>query len=328
MKSENYDDYIEIDLVELFYAIISRWTIILLTTVVLATLGYCYGRFVVTPVYSSNSALYVLSKSTSITSMADIQVGANLTNDYMVVIKGRPVLEQVIENLGLDMDYDALKNKVSVTNESNTRILNISVRDHDIKLAKVIADEIANVSSSFISEKMDQDPPTILQYGYTDTKRVNRSPNSYAVIFAFLGLIASAGIVVLLYLINDKIMTPEDLEKLDSFDGKCKLTVWLCQIAKNTYISMCRKDKHLAPEADTDLLPEKGCIEEHFCDRETAFAIHRILHTLEEPYKEVFSLRTFGELSFRQIAELFGKTESWARVTYHRARLKIKEELK
>ena len=213
MKSDNYDDYLDIDLVELFYAILSRWTIILLTTVVLATLGYCYGRFVVTPVYSSNSALYVLSKSTSITSMADIQVGANLTNDYMVVIKGRPVLEQVIENLGLEMNYDTLKNKVSVTNESNTRILNISVRDHDIKLAKVIADEIANVSSSFISEKMDQDPPTILQYGYTDTKRVNRSPNSFALIGALTGLIISVGIAVLLYLLNDKIMTPEDLEK-------------------------------------------------------------------------------------------------------------------
>ena len=213
MKSDNYDDYSDIDLVELFYAILSRWTIILLTTVVLATLGYCYGRFVVTPVYSSNSALYVLSKSTSITSMADIQVGANLTNDYMVVIKGRPVLEQVIENLGLEMNYDTLKNKVSVTNESNTRILNISVRDHDIKLAKVIADEIANVSSSFISEKMDQDPPTILQYGYTDTKRVNRSPNSFALIGALAGLIISVGIAVLLYLLNDKIMTPEDLEK-------------------------------------------------------------------------------------------------------------------
>ena len=213
MKSDNYDDYLDIDLVELFYAILSRWTIILLTTVVLATLGYCYGRFVVTPVYSSNSALYVLSKSTSITSMADIQVGANLTNDYMVVIKGRPVLEQVIENLGLEMSYDTLKNKVSVTNESNTRILNISVRDHDIKLAKVIADEIANVSSSFISEKMDQDPPTILQYGYTDTKRVNRSPNSFALIGAMAGLVISVGIAVLLYLLNDKIMTPEDLEK-------------------------------------------------------------------------------------------------------------------
>ena len=213
MKTDNYDEYEEIDLVELFYAIVSHWTVILLTTVVLATLGYCFGRFVVTPVYSSNSALYVLSKSTSITSMADIQVGANLTNDYMVVIKGRPVLEQVIENLGLDMNYDTLKNKVSVTNESNTRILNISVRDHDIKLAKVIADEIANVSSSFISEKMDQDPPTILQYGYTDTRRVNRSPNSYALIGAFAGFIISVGISILLYLLNDKIMTPEDLEK-------------------------------------------------------------------------------------------------------------------
>lgn len=213
MKPDSYEDIEEIDLVELFYAIISRWTIILLTTVVLATLAYCFGRFMVTPIYSSNSALYVLSKSTSITSMADIQVGANLTNDYMVVIKGRPVLEQVIENLGLDINYDKLKNKVTVKNETNTRILTISVSDPDIKMAKVIADEIANVSSSFISEKMDQDPPTILQYGYTDTKRVNRSPNSYALIGALAGFIISVGIAILLYLLNDKIMTPEDLEK-------------------------------------------------------------------------------------------------------------------
>ena len=118
------------------------------------------------------------------------------------------------------------------------------------------------------------------------------------------------------------------LDKLGSFDGKCKVSVWLCQIAKNTYISMCRKDKHLDPCADTTLIPCVGSIEDRFCDQETAFAIHKVLHTLEEPYKEVFSLRTFGELSFKQIAELFGRTETWARVTYHRARLKIKEELK
>ena len=117
------------------------------------------------------------------------------------------------------------------------------------------------------------------------------------------------------------------LAKLDSFDGKCKISVWLCQIAKNTYISMCRKDKHLDPDADTALIPSDGSMEEILCNQETAFAIHKVLHTLEEPYKEVFSLRTFGELSFKQIAELFGRTETWARVTYHRARLKIKEEL-
>lgn len=118
------------------------------------------------------------------------------------------------------------------------------------------------------------------------------------------------------------------LAKLDDFDGKCKISVWLCQIAKNTYISMRRKDKHLDPDADTALIPSGGSIEEHLCNQETAFAIHKVLHALEEPYKEVFSLRTFGELSFKQIAELFGKTETWARVTYHRAKLKIREELK
>lgn len=117
------------------------------------------------------------------------------------------------------------------------------------------------------------------------------------------------------------------LAKLDNFDGRCKVSVWLCQIAKHTYISMCRKNKHLEYDTSAELTTSNGNIEEIIFDKETAFAIHKVLHALEEPYKEVFSLRTFGELSYKQIAELFGKTEAWARVTYHRARLKIKEEL-
>lgn len=115
------------------------------------------------------------------------------------------------------------------------------------------------------------------------------------------------------------------LGAIDKFDGKCKIYVWLCQIAKNTYFTMHSRDKRqgiLSEEpADWENLEEK------LLSKESAFEIHRILHALEEPYKEVFSLRTFGELPFRQIGELFGKTESWARVTYHRAKLKIKEEL-
>jgi RNA polymerase sigma-70 factor (ECF subfamily) len=91
---------------------------------------------------------------------------------------------------------------------------------------------------------------------------------------------------------------------------------------------MCRKDKSLNPDADITLSQSSENFEEIFFDKEAVFAIHKVLHTLDEPYKEVFSLRTFGELSFKQIAELFGKSETWARVTYHRARLQIKEELK
>lgn len=117
------------------------------------------------------------------------------------------------------------------------------------------------------------------------------------------------------------------LSNIDSFDGKCKIYVWLCQIAKNTYFSYFKKEKRYDYHADIEDSLSNSNLEENLLHKETAFTVHRCLHALEEPYKEVFSLRLFGELSFAQIAALFGKTESWARVTYHRARLKIKEEL-
>lgn len=117
------------------------------------------------------------------------------------------------------------------------------------------------------------------------------------------------------------------LENMDRFDGRSKISVWLCSIARNTYFSLCRKEKRFQSEIPAKSFPADASPEQLLLTREEAFAVHRILHGMEEPYKEVFSLRTFGELSFRQIAQLFGKTESWARVTYHRARLKIKEEL-
>lgn len=112
------------------------------------------------------------------------------------------------------------------------------------------------------------------------------------------------------------------LKPLDSFQGQCKLYVWLCQIAKNTYLSYLKK--HKEPEKEETLT---SSLEEMMLDKESVFLIHQALHNLPEPYKEVFSLRVLGELSFRQIGLLFGKTENWARVTYHRARLTIKEEL-
>ena len=112
------------------------------------------------------------------------------------------------------------------------------------------------------------------------------------------------------------------LTAIDSFRGDCQLRVWLCQIARNQYLSLCRERKRFGETADE---PGGSGIEEGFADREAAKKLHRLLHGLPEPYKEVFSLRTFGELPFSQIGELFGKTESWARVTYFRARQKLKE---
>ena len=111
------------------------------------------------------------------------------------------------------------------------------------------------------------------------------------------------------------------LKKVDDFRGECDLRVWLCQISKNTYYDYLKKNKKYVPEAQNELS------EDVLSDKETAFQVHQILHRLSEPYKEVFSLRVFGELSFGTISSLFGKSESWARVTYHRACKKIREEL-
>ena len=111
------------------------------------------------------------------------------------------------------------------------------------------------------------------------------------------------------------------LKSLDQFDGKCRVYVWLCQIAKNTYFTHHTKEKR-REELPEDH-PSGESLEEKLLTKEAAFEIHRILHRLEEPYKEVFSLRTFGELPFRQIGELFGKSDSWARLIFFRAKKEL-----
>jgi len=106
------------------------------------------------------------------------------------------------------------------------------------------------------------------------------------------------------------------------------LRAWLCAIARNTWRSHHRKYARLQPldglpEPEDDSPSPAALLEA----RDDALRLHEILHSLEEPYKEVFSLRVFGELSHTQIAKLFGKTETWARVTYHRAKQKIVERM-
>jgi len=118
------------------------------------------------------------------------------------------------------------------------------------------------------------------------------------------------------------------LKSIDSFRGDCDIRVWLCQIAKNLLYTHYKKAKRFTGDEIPDTMPDTTLsVEEQLADSQQSAAIHRILHSMAEPYKEVFTLRVFGELSFRQIGELFGKTESWARVTFHRAKLKIIEEL-
>lgn len=115
---------------------------------------------------------------------------------------------------------------------------------------------------------------------------------------------------------------------LNNFKGDCDIRVWLCQIAKNSYYTYCKvskRQKDYDPKEAEEVLSENAKnIEQLLVNKEEAFILHQKLHELKEPYKEVFSLRVFGELSFKQIGLLFGKSEHWACVTYHRSRIKLR----
>ena len=112
-----------------------------------------------------------------------------------------------------------------------------------------------------------------------------------------------------------------------SFKGESESFTWLCAIAKNIFIDEKRRYARQDDEPSEELPDTNQGIEEKLTDKASLLKIHSILHQMEEPYKEVFQLRIFGELSFAEIGSIFGKTETWARVTYHRARLKIKERM-
>ena len=206
------EDEIEIDLLELFFALTAHWKSILISAVLAAVIAFGYRYYFVRPVYESNALLYVLTKSTSITSLADIQTGSNLTQDYLIVTKDRPVLEKVIDYLELPEDYEELEKKVEVENPNNTRFINIIVQDEDPERAKAICDQIANVASAFIAEKMDQDPPNLVKGGYADGKPVNHGLIFYTLAGFAIGFVIAGILVVLQTIFNDDIMTPEDVE--------------------------------------------------------------------------------------------------------------------
>lgn len=207
------DDEEEIDLLELAFELLAHIRFILIVSVLVAVITAAINYFVLVPVYESTAELYMLDNSTTISSLTDIQIGNNLATDYVAVTSSRPVLDAVIENLELEENYEALSRKLSVKNDSNTHILKISVRDPNASRAKMIADEIAKVSKSFIADKMGQKEPSVLHYGYADGKKVSPRRARNTMIGFAGGFAFSSAIVIVAFLLNDTIKIEEDVER-------------------------------------------------------------------------------------------------------------------
>ena len=123
MEKQYDDEEIEIDLKAILLEWKKRWWMIAAALIAGALAAGLFSKVILTPVYESTSMMYVLSKETTLTSLADLQMGTQLTQDYKVLVTSRPVLEEVISELGLDMDYEELQEAVTIDNPSDTRIL-------------------------------------------------------------------------------------------------------------------------------------------------------------------------------------------------------------
>ena len=199
----------QIDLLELFYVLLHRLWIIILAALICAGGAYAGTKKLVTPQYTSTSMIYMVSKGVSITSVADIQLGSQLTPDYMVLIKSRPVLETVIENLELPVSYEGLAGMISLTNSEGTRLIRITVMNANPETAKRIADEVAEVAVSKVAELMKVDEPSIIEKGQVATAPSSPNVRRNCMMGALLGAAAVAAIVILLNLLNDTIVTKE-----------------------------------------------------------------------------------------------------------------------
>lgn len=143
---------VEIDLGEIFAVLMSRLAIIIASTIICGVIAFSYAKFMITPVYDSKTQIYVLNKQDgSNVTYNDLVTGTQLTKDYEVLIKSRSVLEQVIKELSLDMQYGQLQSMITVGAETDTRIISITVRDIDPGRAKTIADKVRELASDHIA---------------------------------------------------------------------------------------------------------------------------------------------------------------------------------
>lgn len=209
----NRQDEIEIDLLEIFFLLKRRFWILLLSGMILAAGTGLFTNYFIQPLYSSTAKLYILTSSTSLTSLADIQIGTSLTKDYIQLVQSRPVVEQVIENLNLNKSYEELLEQMTFSNPSDTRILVINAEDPNPQLAKDIVDQFVEVSKVSISSIMKTDEPSIVEYGYVGEKPVSPNLLKNIAIGGALGVFLAAAVVLVFYMLDDTVKSSEDIEK-------------------------------------------------------------------------------------------------------------------
>ena len=207
------NEEIEIDLLQLWNAVRHRIWLVLLAGFVVADIAFAITKFLITPMYSSSATMLVVTKETTLSSLADLQLGSQLTNDYEILISSRPVLQETIEELNLDTDYKHLRNTITISNPNDSRMLIISTLQADPELAKSVVDTVAGISSEYIAEKMEVTAPKIIEEGEVPLTQSSPSLLRNTAIGGLLGILAAVFLICVAVILNDSIQTEDDIER-------------------------------------------------------------------------------------------------------------------
>lgn len=201
----------ELDVLELFYYLLEHIKQLVAAVVVGALVMLLVSLFFLTPQYEATSKLYVMARNDSAVNLSDLQIGSYLTSDYQEVFKTWEVHEQVLQNLGLDYEYEEIEDMLTITNPSDTRILYITVTSDDPVEATNMANEYANVARNYIYEMMGTEEPSLFSVALEPLEPVSPRKMLNTVLGGLVGGLLMAAILVVRFIRDDKIKTADDI---------------------------------------------------------------------------------------------------------------------
>ncbi len=204
----------EIDIVGLLFVLLKRWWLILLAAVVCGSGMFVYTKFMVTPMYRSVAKLYVLpTTDEKQLNASDAQMALSFTKDFQVVATGRTTLERVINKLDLNMSYEALAGMVSSSGAEESRLITISVSNSDPIEAQRLNAAICEEAETVLSEMVEADLVNISESAHLPVSPYSPNVRRNVIIGIAAGILLSCAIIFVVFVVDDKIKTPADVEK-------------------------------------------------------------------------------------------------------------------
>lgn len=215
MEQNATRDEIEIDIKEILGVLLSKLWFIILMGIVVGIVMFVYSKYVIAPVYSSTTKVYVLSRQSSETNVTytDLQTGSQLTKDYIELVKSRTVLTQVIEELDLKLSTGELAGMIDVSAATDTRIITITVNSTDVYEAQKIADAVRSIASVHICSVMNLEAVNVIDEADLPTAPSSPNITKNGILGVLAGIMIAIVIIVVRYLLNDSIVTPDDVER-------------------------------------------------------------------------------------------------------------------